>query len=72
MSIIEAGFHSVEPGNRIHICSICGAKDTWGRRWRWKLQLIPGDQFGPGYETIVKYCSEKCRRINDQAEGGAG
>ena len=58
--------HSMEPLNNIHTCDICKAQETWNVNWMWKYEIIKGDAFGPGYEIIRKYCSEKCRRMSEE------
>lgn len=47
---------------RIHICNVCGKKDTWKDGWRWKYIFHKGSgNSDPGWDEIFKTCTEECR-----------
>lgn len=44
--------------SRLHICSVCGKVDVWGRTWEWFGSEVDVDEGRP----ITKVCSEACKR----------
>lgn len=46
-----------EDRKRIHTCSICRRKDTWGPTWSW-FGSIKEEEDG---KPVPKFCSDECK-----------
>lgn len=55
-----------EASGRIHECSVCGKESTWGLGWEWRYEIHRGDEDtgDPGWEELIKTCSDECRAID--------